>query len=441
MGNDIPVTELSSITDKFSCNSKGEIKQTLGNCILAICNDGELKGKIKYNLLSNKIDIVGRTHWKREGATLTDNDVNNIRLYLEQNYGLTSEKGIPRALSIIAHQNSYHPVRDLLDILEWDGQDRISNILPKYLGADSCEYTTEAMKIFMLGAINRVYKPGSKFDLMLCLVGLKQGEGKSTLFRLLAINDEWYSDDLKKLDDENIYRKLQGHWIIEMAEMLATANAKSVEEIKAFITRQKETYKIPYETHPQDRPRQCVLCGTTNNMEFLPKDASGNRRFIPVLIDKEKAEVHPLQDEAETRQYLIDAWAEAMYIYKSRNYSLTFSKKMNEQLIEQQKDFITEDANVGIIQEWLDAKAPDCVCSFMIFREALGNPFDKPESWQIKSINLIMNNSITGWEKYPTSDTKKRFEKYGKQRAWQRIIGDTSFEPIEGTQEELNFLS
>ncbi|WP_243037246.1 virulence-associated E family protein, partial [Clostridium sp. AM34-9AC] len=97
---------------------------------------------------------------------------------------------------------------------------------------------------------------------------------------LLAGRDEWFSDDLKKLDDENVYRKLQGHWIIEMSEMIATANAKSIEEIKSFLSRQKETYKVPYETHPADRLRQCVFGGTTNRQDFLPRDRTGNRRFL-----------------------------------------------------------------------------------------------------------------------------------------------------------------
>ena len=110
------------------------------------------------------------------------------------------------------------------------------------------------------------------------------GAGKSTFFRLLAVRDEWFSDDLRKLDDDNVYRKLQGHWIIEMSEMMATANAKSIEEIKSFLSRQKEVYKIPYETHPADRPRQCVFGGTSNALDFLPLDRSGNRRFIPVMV-------------------------------------------------------------------------------------------------------------------------------------------------------------
>ncbi len=76
---------------------------------------------------------------------------------------------------------------------------------------------------------------------MLCLVG-GQGAGKSTFFRLLAGRDEWFSDDLKKLDDEDVYRKLQGHWIIEMS-MIATANAKSIEEIKSIQAARKKPTK------------------------------------------------------------------------------------------------------------------------------------------------------------------------------------------------------
>ena len=121
-----------------------------------------------------------------------------------------------------------------------------------------------------------------------------------------------------------MYRKLQGHWIIEMSEMMATANAKSIEEIKSFLSRQKEVYKIPYETHPADRPRQCVFGGTSNALDFLPLDRSGNRRFIPVMVYPEQAEVHILEDEAASRAYIEQMWAEAMEIYRSGRFKLVY---------------------------------------------------------------------------------------------------------------------
>ena len=109
-------------------------------------------------------------------------------------------------------------------------------------------------------------------------------------FQFLAIKDEWFSDDLKKMDDENVFRKIQGHWIIEMSEMIATANAKSIEEIKSFLSRRKETYKTPYDKQAADRLRQCVFGGTSNTLDFLPLDRSGNRRFLPIMVypDRQK---------------------------------------------------------------------------------------------------------------------------------------------------------
>lgn len=163
-----------------------------------------------------------------------------------------------KGIDIVSNENKYHPIRDYLESLVWDGIPRIENMLPHFLGAEKSKYTIGVMKMHMLAAISRIYEPGIKYDIMLCLVG-SQGAGKSTFFKYLAIKEEWFSDNLDHLDDENIYRKLQNHWIIEMGEMKATITAKNIEQIKSFLSRQKETYKVPYEVHPEDRPRQCIL--------------------------------------------------------------------------------------------------------------------------------------------------------------------------------------
>ena len=244
-------------------------------------------------------------------------------------------------------------IRDVLNSLMWDGMPRIRSCLHHFLGADESDYVEEMLKHFLLGAIRRVFHPGSKYEELLCLVG-GQGAGKSTFFRFLAIQDEWFSDDLKKLDDDKVFAKLQGHWIIEMSEMLATSNAKSIEEIRSFISRQKETYRTPYETQPKDRLRQCVFGGSSNTLDFLPLDRAGNRRFLPVMIYPEKAEVHILEDEAASREYLLQVWAEAMTIYRSGEYSMKFSKEIQRQLVEVQKDFMPEDTEAGQIQGFLD---------------------------------------------------------------------------------------
>ncbi len=411
-----PVPSVEEIKRGLETTEKGGVKQNIRNCITVFENDPLIRGAIWHNCLTGMQDIVKPLGWERSSSSLTDTDLNYLMLYLEDNYSLTNEKKILSAIKIVANENQYHPIRDYLNALEWDGTERIRYVLNKYLGADIEEYTYEALKLFMLGAISRVFHPGCKYEFMLCLVG-GQGAGKSTFFRLLAISDDWFSDDLRRIDDENVYRKLKGHWIIEMSEMIATASAKSIEEIKSFLSRQKETYKVPYETHPEDRPRQCVFGGSSNSLDFLPLDRTGNRRFIPVLIRADKAEVHILDDEAEARAYICQMWAEAMTIYKSGNFKLRFSPEMEQKMKQLQRDFMPEDSKAGIIQAYLDDCENEYVCSLLLYREAFKHQFDEPKAWELKEICDIMNNSIEGWTEGP----QHRFAGYGRQRSWQRV--------------------
>ena len=356
--------------------------------------------------------------WERRNnsSTVTDTDENNLKMYLEENYELTSESVIKAGVDIVSNENKYHPIRDYLESLVWDGIPRIENMLPHFLGAEKSKYTIGVMKMHMLAAISRIYEPGIKYDIMLCLVG-SQGAGKSTFFKYLAIKEEWFSDNLDHLDDENIYRKLQNHWIIEMGEMKATITAKNIEQIKSFLSRQKETYKVPYEVHPEDRPRQCVFCGTSNDLNFLPLDRTGNRRFAPVMTDMSKAEVHILDNEAESKAYIEQAWAEAMVLYRQGNVFLGFTKEIEEEAKRLQKEFMPEDTNAGIIQAFLDDYDDEYVCTRILFDEALHRTGEMKQ-WEGKEIANIMNNAIEGWKPHGTH----RFGKeYGIQRSWKRM--------------------
>ena len=416
-GNMAPPMSVEEVKAMLDTTEKGGVRNSIKNCLMVFQHDPLLSGAIAYNLLTDRTDIVEPIGYDRSpGTSMTDTDMKYIRLYLEENYDLTSEKKIIDAADLAAHQNSYHPVRDYLNSLAWDGTERIRYCLHHFLGAEADEYTFQALRLFLLGAIHRAFRPGCKFEVMLCLVG-GQGAGKSTFFRLLAGKDEWFSDDLRKLDDENVYRKLQGHWIIEMSEMIATANAKSIEEIKSFLSRQKEVYKIPYETHPADRLRQCVFGGTSNAMDFLPLDRSGNRRFLPVQVCPEQAEVHILEDEAASRAYLQQVWAEAMTIYRAGGWKLTFSPEMVHYLKEHQKDFMPEDTKAGMIQAFLDSYAGDTVCSKQLYKEALNHAFDEPKQWEIREINEIMNQCVTGWTYF---SNPRSFAGYGRQKGWER---------------------
>ena len=411
-----PERSVDEVRESLSVTEKGQPANTIGNCRTVFCHDPLLRGAIRLNLLTDRVDIVQDLGWRRNTSALTDTDVKYLLLYFEQTYGLTSEKKMTAALSIVANENCYHPIQDVLNGLVWDGTPRIRSCLHHFLGADESDYVEEMLKHFLLGAIRRVFRPGSKYEEMLCLVG-GQGAGKSSFFRLLAIRDEWFSDDLKKLDDDRVYLKLQGHWIIEMSEMLATSSAKSIEEIRSFISRQKETYRTPYEAQPKDRLRQCVFGGSSNTLDFLPLDRAGNRRFLPIMIYPENAEVHILEDEAASRAYLQQVWAEAMTIYRAGGWKLTFSPEMVRYLKEHQKDFMPEDTKAGMIQAFLDSYTGDTVCSKQLYKEALNHAFDEPKQWEIREINEIMNQCVTGWTYF---SNPRSFAGYGRQKGWER---------------------
>lgn len=154
-------------------------------------------------------------------------------------------------------------------------------------------------------------------------------------------------------------------------------NGKRAEETKAFVSRQSDVYRDPYAVYPADRPRQCVFGATTNRQKCLPFDHTGNRRFLPVTVDLDNADVHILEDEAASREYINQMWAEAMDIFKRRDYTMTFSPEITRQLDQLQQEFMPEDTNAGLIQAYLDAYEGDYVCTTQLYREALRN-FGEP---------------------------------------------------------------
>ena len=416
--NQIPINQSADpdgIRELLKRNAKGAAIQCISNFILAMNYDPKLRQLIRLNELTERTDVTGNAFWIRDGVALTDTDKAYIKRYLEDTYSLTSEKTLENAIRIMANEKRYHPIRDYLNTLQWDGEYRIRYVLHHFLGADTSDLTYECMKMFLMGALKRIFHKGCKFDYCLCLVG-SQGIGKSTFFRFLALKDEWYTDDLKKLDDENVYRKLQGHWIIEMGEMMATLNAKSVEEIKSFLSRMSDVYKVPYETQPKDRLRQCVFAGTTNTQRFLPFDRSGNRRFLPVQTDKEQMEIHILADEEHSRLYMDQVWAEAMTLYRNHDFSMKFTPEIEILLEEHLKEFMPEDTKAGIIQAYLDDCTERYVCSRMIYEHAFHREGCEPKGWELREICDIMNRSITGWRRVK----QHRYSKYGVQHSWER---------------------
>jgi predicted P-loop ATPase len=276
------------------------------------------------------------------------------------------------------------------------------------------------MKLFMLGAINRAYRPGCKFDLMPVLVG-EQGTGKSTFFKILAGNDAWYNDNFNTVEGDKAAEKLRGMWIVELAELLATKKSKEVESIKAFLTSTIDSYRQPYGRRTEQRPRVCVFAGTTNNMHFMT-DKTGNRRYVPLIVRKKFIKKSLFDNPKQIQNEFQQAWAEALHIFKNEDPKLIFPEELSVMVKEAQGQFEEEDVRVGMIQNYLDNLSIDCdkVCVMQIWDNALGNEGRACERRFSNEIHEIMEHSIEGWEKINTKSGKARIEKYGPQKCYVR---------------------
>ena len=308
------------ITLKTKENKNGDsvLIQSIENCCTVLALDKNLSGKIKYNELSYSPFVYGNLPWtgKDNYREWNNFDDSNLKCYIEGNYGLNGMEKIMEALNIIVSENKFNPVIDYLEQIQWDGKERIKTLLSDYLGVEQSEYSETAIKLFMIGAINRVYYPGCKFDYMPVLVG-KQGVGKSTFFKILAGNDAWYNDNFNTVEGDKAVEKLRGMWLVELAELLAAKKAQEVESIKSFLTSTVDNYRQPYSRRTEQRPRYCVFAGTTNNLHFMT-DKTGNRRYWPLIVRKEYIKKSLFTNKEEVREEFRQAWGKRYIFLKQK---------------------------------------------------------------------------------------------------------------------------
>ena len=394
--------------------------QSIANAMEAITYDPELFGRIRYNEMSYAINVYGNVPWKtgKGWREWKDSDDSNLRAYIEKKYGLKNAAKVMDALTNVSDRYSINPIKEMLESCYelWDGNRYVENLLPMIVGAEKSEYTTTALRTFMLGAVSRVFRPGCKFDYMLVLVG-GQGIQKSSFFRFLAMNEAWYDDNFSTLDGARAVEKLRGMWIVELAELQATKRTKDVETIKSFITSRIDSIRVPYGRRTEQRPRRCVLAGTSNPTDFLT-DATGNRRFLPITCTRGTFDLYA--DELATKDLFVQAWGEIMHEYKEKNgkVRLVLPDRLQRQAVKMQQQYTEEDARIGILQEWLD-EHPDVtrVCIPMLWREALKR-FDEPPRRETRELHDIMRNSITGWKDV---GKQRNPSPYGLQKSYERI--------------------
>ncbi|MEI6560260.1 MAG: VapE domain-containing protein [Rhodospirillaceae bacterium] len=280
----------------------GEYGQVLGNvanALLALRDDPAWRGVLGFDEMASYVAVLlplpvhGGDRIDSARALprpITDTDVTAIQEWLQLAGLPTLGKDTAyQAVERFAREHSFHPLRDYLESLRWDGVPRLAGgtsaggdviepFLTRYFGAEASEYTAAVSMMFMVSAVARILSPGCKADYMLILEG-KQGTRKSTACAALA--GLWFSDNLPPdFASKDAAQHLRGKWIIEISELHALAKT-DVATFKAFITRRVDIYWPSYGRNEIHQKRQCVFIGTTNKTAYL-RDETGRRRFWPV---------------------------------------------------------------------------------------------------------------------------------------------------------------
>lgn len=420
-------------------DARNKYVSTATNINLIFANDIRLKGLFKQNQFDQKHYVFGTLPWRKipKPEPLKNVDYSGIRNYIESIYGISGHIKIEDALNLEFEKNSFHPIKDYLRGLKWDGRKRIDRLLVEYFGAEDNVYTHEAMRKMLAGAVSRIFEPGCKFELVLVLVG-DQGTYKSSFIK--ALGKEWFSDTFLTVQGKEALEQIQGAWLIEMAELAGLRKAET-EAVKHFISKQVDTFRPAYGRTPETYQRQNVFIGTTNSHDFL-RDPSGNRRWLPVLVRKEFVIKNTFKDLLESE--VDQVWAEAVQLYKAKE-KLFLSQEAEDIAFGKRIEHSENDERRGIIENYLDKLLPkdwedkdlfdrrdylneplaprgilerDYVCIAEIWCECLGKEKDQMDRYKTRELNDIMR-SLTGWEQVTST---KNFSLYGKQKYYARRL-------------------
>lgn len=432
---------------KLQLDRSGAPTKSARNLEVIMNHDPKLKGAVAIDDFAKRVVVLKDLPWRkltRDKPYWRDADDAGLRVYLEKRFNQKGRDAIADALVNVSERNRYHPVRDYLKNVEWDGQPRVETLLVDYLGAEDTPYTRVVTRKFIVAAVARVMRPGVKFDNVLVSVG-PQGIGKTMLAERLG--GKWFSNSLDTVQGKDAYEALQGSWIIELGEMSATKKA-DIEAVKHFVSKTEDSFRAAYARVTETHPRQCVFWGTTNEQEFL-RDRTGNRRFWPVVCSLTGGEKKPWAMTDEERDQI---WAEAYALWKkgevlalnTKEAALARAEQDNHSETDEIEGIIADYLEVPITEDWYE-KSPtdrkyyiastmsgedfaergdikrDKVSVIEVWVEALGGDLKGMHPAKAAQIRQTLYG-LEGWERHQASDKGRlRFGTgYGRQVAFVR---------------------
>lgn len=434
--------EEEDFREKLKRDRRGTPESDVFNCLIVLKYDPALKGKIRLDEFAHRLVVTDDLPWRGKDETpyWTDTDDACLRNYFATKYLIKGKGIIDDALQEVTQANKFHPVREYLTGLTWDGECRVDTLFIDYIGAEDTDYIRAVTRKWMCGAVARVMVPGIKFDTAIVLYGA-QGLGKSLILERLG--RKWFNNSLVDIKTKDALEQIQGSWINELAELAPTYKNDN-EIVKAFISRTSDRFRSPYGRRTEEYPRQCVFAGSTNNLMFL-KDRTGNRRFWPITGDKDRKTKNAWDI---TQDDIDQLWAEAYY-YWSNGESLVLEGDLEEEALRIQLSHTEGGELVGLIEEYLEMLLPEdwesldifdrrdyirnygdddhCgsvqrerVCALEIWCEVMEGDRKNLQNAKAREITDILQ-AMRGWNPYTKGTGKARFGRlYGPQRAFVR---------------------
>ena len=393
--------------DHLARTEGGALIAHMSNVEMILGNDERWKGVISYSAFSQKIVKQRTAPYGGELGDWADIDDTRIMKWLAQEYNLrVKPSSVIEAVSVVAHDHAFHPVREYLHGLEWDRVPRLATWLTDIMGVIPCGYVTKVAKRWMISAVARVMNPGCKADSVLILEGA-QGAGKSTAMSILG--GDWFMDTPFALGDKDGFQAIRGKWIVELGELDSFNKAEST-KAKQFFSASTDTYRESYGRRTNDVPRQCVFVGTTNQDEYL-KDATGNRRYWPVACTK--------VDTEKLREIRDQLWAEAMACYLAGEIWWV-NREEASMFAEAQDERFVVDEWEGPILTWLEeSQIGETTTGSEVLAQALKLDFGhwgKPEQMRVGAIMHRL-----GWRRVRLAALAKSGQRpwaYKKPQGW-----------------------
>jgi predicted P-loop ATPase len=375
----------------------------LANVLLCLRGAPEFSGCFGFNGMKGEVELIEELPSVRgaSGASVgklprpvIDADVAQAAEWMQRNCRMKriGLETVHHAVDRRGREYRFHPLRDRLEGLIWDRQPRVSQLFPVYFGAENTPYAQKVSKMFPVGMVARVYRPGCQADYVPILVG-PQGVLKSSALATLA-GEEYFGDHMPDIHHKDSSQYLRGKWLVELPE-LAALNKGDIESWKAFITRREEKYRPSYGRRDVVEPRQNVFAGTTNEDEFL-RDTTGNRRFWP--IGTPRIDIKALERDREM------ILAEAVALFKNGEPWWPDRDFEQQTMVPEQEARVAMDPWLEPIEMWLKLSGATRPTSFEIAQNALHILAGQINSGHQRRIAGIMRD--LGWKL--GSDGKKR---------------------------------